>query len=171
MIKKLLSTPLFVSLSLLIAAVGALGSALTAQYAFGLAPCPLCIYQRWPFVIIGVLGLLGILFSLKKQDKRASFAIFLAALAFLAGGMIAFYHTGVEQHWWKSVLEGCTVTFDTSAADLLKQIEGTQAARCDVIPWSLFGISMAGYNAIISLLAAPLYALSALLVVRRANGL
>lgn len=171
MIKKLISHPLYVNLGLILMGVGALGSALTAQYVFGLAPCPLCIYQRWPFVIIAVLGVLGVVFSLKKQEKKASFTIFLAALAFLAGGMIAFYHTGVEQHWWKSVLEGCTVTFDTAAADLLKQIESTQAARCDVIPWSLFGISMAGYNAIISLLAAPLCALSALLVVRRANGL
>lgn len=168
-LKNILSHPVFVPAGLLLLAIIALGGAFTSQYAFGLNPCPLCIYQRWPYGIIIILSGTGLLMGLKGKDKAVSGLVFLCGLALLAGGVIAAYHVGVEHHMWKSFLEGCTVDF-SNAGDLLKQIEGTKAARCDEIPWSLFGISMAGYNAIISLIAAPLTALSALLIVRKANG-
>lgn len=167
--KKILSDAVLVPAGLLLLAVTALGGALTSQYAFGMNPCPLCIYQRWPYAIIIALSLLALFMELKKKEKAAAALVFLCGLALLAGGAIAAYHVGVEQHWWKSFLEGCTVSFD-NAQDLLKQIESTRAARCDEIPWSLFGISMAGYNAIISLIAGPLTLLSSLMIVRRANG-
>lgn len=168
--KKILSHPVLIPSALLLLAVTALGSALTSQFVFGLNPCPLCLYQRWPYVIIIGLSLIALLMGMKKKDKAVSALVFLCSLALLAGGVIASYHVGVEQHWWKSFLEGCSINFD-NAQDLLKQIESTKAARCDEIPWSLFGISMAGYNAIISLIAAPLAVLSALLIIRKANGL
>ena len=167
--KKILSHPVLVPAGLLFLAVTALGSALTSQYAFGLNPCPLCLYQRWPYAIIIGLSLIAVLMGLKNKDKAVSGLVFLCGLALLAGGVIASYHVGVEQHWWKSFLEGCTINFDNTQ-DLLKQIEGTKAARCDEIPWSMFGISMAGYNAIISLIAAPISLAASLLIVRRANG-
>lgn len=169
MFKNLLSHPVLVPAGLFLLAVTALGSALTSQYAFGMNPCPLCIYQRWPYGIIIAISLIALLMGLRKQEKVTAALVFLCGIALLAGGIIAAYHVGVEQHWWKSFLEGCSINFD-SAQDLLKQIEGTKAARCDEIPWSLFGISMAGYNAIISLIAGPLTLLSALLIIRRANG-
>lgn len=167
--KKILSDSVLVPAGLLLLAVTALGGALTSQYAFGMNPCPLCIYQRWPYAIIIALSVLALLTSLKKKEKVTSALVFLCGLALLAGGVIAAYHTGVEQHWWKSFLEGCTINFD-AGKDLLKQIESTRAARCDEIPWSMFGISMAGYNAIISLIAGPLTLVASLLIVRRANG-
>ncbi|MFN3827128.1 MAG: disulfide bond formation protein B [Micavibrio sp.] len=171
MIKNLLSHPVFVPMGLFFTGIGALGSAFIAQYVFGLAPCPLCIWQRWPYAAIVILGLIGIVMGIKNKPKGSAAVVALASLAFLVGGIIAFYHVGVEQHWWKSMLEGCAANFSGSAADLLKQIESTVAARCDQIPWSLFGISMAGYNAIISLIAAPITLVCALLITRRANGL
>ncbi len=167
--KKILSDAVLVPAGLLLLAVTALGGALISQYAFGMNPCPLCIYQRWPYGIIIGLSLLALFMSLKKKEKAVSALVFLCGIALLAGGTIAAYHVGVEQHWWKSFLEGCTLKFD-SGTDLLKQIESTRAARCDEIPWSMFGISMAGYNAIISLIAAPLTLIASLLIVRRANG-
>lgn len=167
--KMILSHPVLAPFGLLLLSMTALGSALTSQYAFGMTPCPLCLYQRWPYGIIIALSLIALLMGLKKQDKTVSGLVFLCGLALLAGGAIAFYHVGVEQHWWKSFLEGCTINFD-NAQDLLKQIEGTKAARCDEIPWSLFGISMAGYNAIISLIAGPITLIASLLIIRRANG-
>ena len=170
LLKNLLSHPILVPAGLLLLAVTALGSALTSQYVFGLIPCPLCIYQRWPYAIIIALSIVALFMGLKKNPKAVSKLVFLCGLALLVGGLIAAYHTGVEQHWWKSFLEGCSVNFG-SAGDLLKQIESTVAARCDEIPWSLFGISMAGYNAIFSLIAAPLTMLSALMITRKANGL
>lgn len=167
--KNTLSDPILIPAGLVIFAASALGAALISQYGFGMNPCPLCLYQRWPYGIIIVLGALGVLMGLKNKDKIAALLVFLCGLALLTGGYIAAYHVGVEQHWWKSFLEGCTVDFG-NAADLLKQIESTRAARCDEIPWSMFGISMAGYNALVSFIAAPLTLLSAVLMVRRANG-
>lgn len=165
----MLSNPVLVPAALLIVAGGALGTALISQYIFGLHPCPLCIYQRWPYVIVIGLSALALLMGIKNKDKAVAALVFLCGLCLLAGGFIAAYHTGVEQHWWASFLEGCTVDF-SSGKDLLKQIESSRAARCDEIPWSLFGISMAGYNALISFIAAPLTLGASLLIVRRANG-
>lgn len=167
--KKILSDAVLVPAGLFLLAITALGGALTSQYAFGMNPCPLCIYQRWPYGIIIVLSVLALFMGLKKKEKATAVLVFLCGWALLVGGVIAAYHVGVEQHWWKSFLEGCTINFG-SGTDLLKQIESTRAARCDEIPWSLFGISMAGYNAIISLIAAPLTLIASLLIVRRANG-
>lgn len=164
-----LSHPVLAPAGLLFVAVATLGTALISQYVFGLHPCPLCLYQRWPYAIIIGLSLLALIMGLKNKDKVVSALVFLCGIAFLAGGFIAAYHVGVEQHWWKSFLEGCAVDF-SAGQDLLKQIENTQAARCDEIPWSLFGISMAGYNALLSFVAAPLTMLSSLLLIRRANG-
>lgn len=169
-LKNILSHAVFAPAGLFLLAIGALGFALTSQYAFGLSPCPLCLYQRWPYAIIIALSALGVIMGLKKQDKAVAALVFLSAFSLMAGGVIAAYHVGVEQHWWKSFLEGCAINFD-DAGDLLKQIEGTKAARCDEIAWSLFGISMAGYNAIISLMAAALALFSSILIVRGANGL
>ena len=168
-IRNLLSDPILIPAGLFIFAFSALGAALVSQYGFGLNPCPLCIYQRWPYGIIMVLSALGLLLGLKHKDKAVAALVFACGAMFLAGGLIAAYHTGVEQHWWTSFLEGCAVDF-SAAKDLLKQIESASAARCDEIPWSLFGISMAGYNALISLIAAPVVCVCALLIVRRANG-
>lgn len=167
--RKILSDAVFVPTGLFLLAVTALGGALISQYVFGMNPCPLCLYQRWPYGIIIALSLLALFMGLRKNEKASAALVFLCGWALMAGGIVAAYHVGVEQHWWKSFLEGCTINFD-SGKDLLKQIESTHAARCDEIPWSLFGISMAGYNAIISLIAAPLTLIASLLIVRRANG-
>ncbi|QQG35810.1 MAG: disulfide bond formation protein B [Micavibrio aeruginosavorus] len=170
-LKNLLSHPVFVPAALFLLVVMSLGSALTAQYGFGMEPCPLCLWQRWPYGIIALLALAALGAARSGHIRFVALLVLLCALTLLAGGVIAFYHVGVEQHWWTSFLEGCAVNLGGTATDFLKQIESTAAARCDQIPWSLFGISMAGYNAIISLTAAPLTALCALLIVRRNNGL
>lgn len=171
-LKNLLSHPVFIPAGLFLLAVISLGSAFTAQYGFGLQPCSLCLLQRWPYGVIAVLALTALGAGYTGHIKIVALLVFLCALSLLTGGIIAAYHVGVEQHWWTSFLEGCTVDLGgSSPLDLLKQIESTAAVRCDQIPWSLFGISMAGYNALLSLTAAPVTALAALLIVRRSNGL
>lgn len=146
----------------------ALGGAYFSQYVLGMAPCILCLYQRIPHALIILLGLGAFFLARRGQAKRASFALFIAALVALAGALLAGYHTGVEQHWWVSHFEGCAA--DLSGGDLMKQIESSMAVRCDTVPWSLFGISMAGYNALLSAGMAGYAALSSILITRRANG-
>ena len=90
----------------------------------------------------------------------------------MTGAAIASYHTGVEQHWWASALEGCKVSFDTGEKSLMERIMSTPAARCDEIPWAdpVLNLSMAAWNVIVSLILAALSAASAILIARKANG-
>lgn len=136
-----------------------LGMAFTAQYEFGLEPCTLCLIQRIPFVIIIALGLTG--FILTKPFPRTTVpALSLMGLAFLSNSVIAFYHSGVERHWWKSFLEGCAVPDMTGDInDVLAAIEArTKAVPCDQIPWAdpLLGLSMANYNVVFCFVLALL---------------
>lgn len=150
--------------------VTALGGALISQYWGGLNPCVLCIYQRWPHGIIIVLGLVAGLLAMQNKPKPAAALIFISGLVFAVGMAIGLYHTGVEQHWWASALEACTAGVDTASADLLKQLESMPAARCDVVPWSLFGVSMAGYNALLSGVMAAYAVAASIRITRKANG-
>ena len=93
----------------------------------------------------------------------------LAAAAFLIGAGIAAYHVGVEQYWWAGT-EACTGAATGSARsvdELRAQIMTAPTARCDEIAWSLFGVSMAGYNFLFSLVLAGFAALAARANLRR----
>lgn len=131
------------------ACIGALGTAYTAQYGFGVEPCLLCLYQRIPYAVAGVLALAAIVMP-RGRGRIALLALCLPV--FLIGAGIAFYHTGVEQHWWASVA-GCggSLASVTSAADLLSGLSAPPPKACDEIDWALFGLSMTVYNTIIFL--------------------
>ena len=148
---------------LLISGISAfsLAFAYTAQYVFGLEPCILCLYQRVPFAIAIFLGLTGLFFR-NTSPPASLICIGLSAPVFLANAVIAFYHTGVEQKWWKSAFEACRINFDTSNENLLESILKAPTARCDEIPWSdpILNLSMANYNIALSLGMAVLCILS-----------
>lgn len=139
----------------------ALAIALVSQYHYGLQPCVLCIYQRWPYGLAIVFGILGI--ALGRANLKTGRALsWLLVLTFLAETVIAFYHTGVERHWWASFLEGCAVPpMEGNITDVLAQIAKTPAVRCDEIPWTdpVIGLSMANYNVALAaaLTVAALY--------------
>jgi disulfide bond formation protein DsbB len=132
-------------LLVILAAILALGTAFFAQLVGGLAPCPLCLWQRYPYGAAIALAVLSLL--LAPAPRAARLALALAGLAILASGGIAAFHVGVEKHWWQG-LASCSGTIDlrASTADLTKQLMETPVVRCDAVPWSLFGISIAGYN-------------------------
>lgn len=170
-IKKLLSNPVFVTSGIMTASLLFLASALTAEHVFGLQPCILCLYQRAPYVITALLGLLGlILTTTMNAPSKAAFIVVLAAIVFFGEAALAFYHVGVEQHWWISAFEGCKVTFEGDVQTLLEKIQSSQAVRCDEIPWQMFGISMAGYNVITALGMAIGSLISGILIMRKLNG-
>ena len=114
----------------------------------------LCLYQRIPYALTIALGLAGF-----AAPRFLVPLMLLAALTFLTGGGIAVYHVGVEQAWWTGT-EACVGTQDKAASidELRAQIMATPVIRCNDIQWSLFGISMAGYNVLTSL-ALAIYAL------------
>jgi disulfide bond formation protein DsbB len=137
------------ALILLGMAIAVLGGAYAFQYIGGLQPCALCLYQRWPWWIAGGIGLLALL---PFGDARLrGMLLMLGTLAVWAGAGVAVYHVGVEQKWWAGPVT-CTSSLTAgSLEDLKALIMAAPVVRCDDIAWSLFGISMAGYNALISL--------------------
>jgi disulfide bond formation protein DsbB len=131
---------------LLLACIGALGAALTTQYGFGLKPCVLCIYQRIPYGVAGVLALAAL--SPKISTRGRMLLVALCGLAFLVDSGIAVFHVGVEHHWWEGLAACVGGGPQANSVDSLKaMLAGPPPVPCDQVPWSLFGISMAGYNA------------------------
>lgn len=167
-VSRLLSDARFVCAGILFVSVFSLGSALTAEYVFGLKPCILCLYQRVPYVLTALLALAGLVFAFKKP-RISGLLSALCGIVFLGGFWVAFFHVGVEQHWWTSPLPGCGVdSLKGTPEDALSQIMNSEVVRCDEIPWSLFGLSMAAYNTVFSFFLALGCLLCAALVRKRA---
>ncbi|MBA3910334.1 MAG: disulfide bond formation protein B [Rhodobacter sp.] len=144
----------------LIATLGSaalLGGAFAFQYIGGLAPCQLCLWQRWPHAAAILIGLV-----LLATGWRG--LAWLGALAALTTAGIGVFHVGVEQLWWEG-FASCTAgsVAGISAADLLNPaVDVAAPVRCDAIAWSMLGISMAGWNVIFSLGLAVVWAMAAL---------
>lgn len=165
-----LTNPVYVCGAIFSLSAGSLVFALSMEHLAGLQPCELCLWQRVPFVITGLLGLAGLIAAINPDRlKITAFTVFLCALAFLAGGVIAFYHAGVEQHWWRSFLEGCRVDLPSDPSKMLEFIKSAKAVPCDNVPWSFLGLSMAAWNALISPVLAVLCFAASVLLARRAN--
>lgn len=140
------SKPVFVRWLALILPATLLAGAYLSQYVGGLFPCEMCWWQRYPH--FAAIGLAGVAFAVGNRGYRNAL-VALAALAIGTSGVIAGYHAGVEYGWW-SGLTACTATISGSGDDLLKSIMNAPLTRCDVAPWTLFGISLAGYNFLLS---------------------
>lgn len=129
----------------LLVPVGLLGGALLFQYVGGYPPCEMCWWQRYPHGI----AILVALAAFAVAPAKARPLLLLAAIAIAVSGGIGVFHAGVEQKWW----EGLT-TCTAGGTMTLDELMNAPLIRCDQIAWSLFGISMAGWNAIISLTGA-----------------
>lgn len=125
-----------------------LGGAYIGQYVFGLWPCELCWWQRYAHFAALACAALALI------CPPAAMLVRLAATAILIGGLIGAYHAGVEYGWWKG-FTACTSEVAFSG-DPLKDILNAPMVRCDQVQWELFGISLAGYNFLISVPAALL---------------
>ena len=140
--------------------LGLLGGALGSQYLGGLYPCEMCYWQRWPHGAAIVAAALA--FTGPAESARSRNLTLLAALAIAVSGIIGVYHAGVEA----GVFEGMTACTATGARSL-QDIINTPLVRCDQVQWSFLGISMAGWNAILSLGGAALILLLTLGGARR----
>lgn len=137
------------------------GTLLAGAHAFEtfghLAPCPMCLAQRewhWGIVAIAVVAL-----AMRKEARTAALVL---ALAYLGSFAMAAWHVAVEQHWVTAQCEtgpGGSLVFDLNAK--------LDIPHCDTPAWAMLGISMAGYNALISLGMAVFSAIVALGVERR----
>jgi disulfide bond formation protein DsbB len=148
-------TPTQAATVVLIASAGLLVGALGFQYIGGLAPCVLCWWQRYAHGVTVVLAGAGGFAALRHQPRLASWLVAAAGLSLLTGAAIAAFHIGVEQHWWQGTAEcGSSTGGAASIEELRARLLNQPIVRCDEIAWSLFGISMAGYNFLASLVLA-----------------
>jgi disulfide bond formation protein DsbB len=125
-----------------------LAGAYVSQYGFGLYPCEMCWWQRYPHFAALALALLAFVAPMPRTF------IALAALAIAVSGAIGAFHAGVEYGWWEG-LTACTAPAAGGAGgDPLKAILEAPLVRCDIAPWSVFGVSLAGWNFLFSLAGA-----------------
>jgi disulfide bond formation protein DsbB len=133
-----------------------LGGALGSQYIGQLHPCEMCYWQRYPHAAAIVLAALS--FTAPAGSQRSRALVLLAALAIAVSGAIGVYHAGVEAGVFEGLTQ-CTATAKgTSTAELLREITRAPIIRCDQVQFRFLGISMAGWNAILSLGGAALIA-------------
>ena len=125
--------------------LGALGS----QHVGGLNPCEMCLWQRWPHLAAVVLAALSF-----AMPRAARTLVLLATLAIAVSGAIGLFHAGVEQGWWEGLTTCSTVATGATPDELLKSIMATPLIRCDQIQWTFLGLSLAAWNALLSLLNA-----------------
>ncbi len=123
-----------------------LGGALLFQYVGGLVPCSLCVWQRWPHLAVIIVAFIG----LRGVMPRGM--LWLTVIAGSISVSLGSYHAGIEYGFWAGP-SGCSANLlpDGDIKALTQQLLITPLVRCDEVTWSLFGLSMAGWNALISL--------------------
>ncbi len=138
--------------------VFALVAGFVAEHGFDLKPCVLCWYQRYAYMAAVISGGLGCIMI--KHKKFQSFALVPLALSYAANAFIAIYQVLVEQKVIQqpSLCKGVEiVTLNQSFEQFQRQLQAAgEHVPCDQIPWELFGISMAGYNAMLTMLVTIL---------------
>ena len=130
------------------------------QLVVGLVPCPLCLDQRIAYDVVIPLSLvLGIAALLRAPPKLLAVGFVVIIVAALGNAVLGGYHAGVEWHLWAGPTD-CTgpLTDLKAGGSLLSQLQSVQVVRCDEAPWRLLGVSLAGYNALISLILAAIAA-------------
>jgi Disulfide bond formation protein DsbB len=152
-------TPRRVALLVAVVAIATIGSALFMQYVLGILPCDLCLKERVPYYVAIPVALLTA--CLPNRSTTVRIGLFFLALIFLASAGLAAYHAGVEWKFWAGPT-GCSgeIATTSSAMDLLSQIETTTVISCSEASWRFLGLSLAGWNGLISLGLAVLSLIS-----------
>jgi disulfide bond formation protein DsbB len=156
-----------VAAAAIVVALGAMATILGAwffEYGLGYAPCPLCLQQRIPYYVtipLAVIVAFGALNGWPRKWLTAGLA--LIALVMLAGAGLGIYHSGVEWKWWAgpTTCGGGALGELGSAGNLLERVQTARVVRCDEAAWRFLGLSLAGYNVLISLALAAIAALGA----------
>lgn len=128
------------------------------QLVLGLQPCPLCLEQRYAYYLAVPLAIVVAIAAARDAPRSLLYAgLFALLLAALANAVLGGYHSGVEWKWWPGPTD-CSGPVGNlgSAGDLLSRLDTVKVVRCDEVQWRFLGLSMAGYNVLISLLMAAL---------------
>ncbi|MFT0891248.1 disulfide bond formation protein B [Pseudochelatococcus sp. G4_1912] len=143
----------------------AIAGAFYFQFVMHLPPCPLCLIQRWPFYAAIPVSVVAAYCARPASASAAVARVLLGmlALGFLVGAGVAAFHAGVEWKFW-SGLESCsgTLSIVNDADAFLQRLQTVQVTRCDEAAWRLGGLSLAGWNVLVSLALAGIAAVGAL---------
>lgn len=169
--RDIAAEPRRAGLALALLAAAVLLAALGFQHLGGYRPCPLCLYQRWPWWAAAALGLLAVLAAPRRRAAAAAF-LALASLGLMAGASVAGYHAGVEWGFFPppGTCAASGIDFEAGAGALEDAVMARPPVRCDAAAWRLLGVSMAGYNALLSLAGAAFAAVAALATRRRRSA-
>ena len=152
-------TPLRIALAIIVLATATIAGAWIFQ-SLGYIPCELCYKERIPYYVGIALAALTLVLP-RRGGKNLTAAIFaLISLIFSAGAAFGVYHSGVEFHFWPGPTD-CTgpLGHAGSVGDFLKQLQTVKVVRCDEVSLRVFGVSLAVWNAAISIVLAALSAL------------
>jgi disulfide bond formation protein DsbB len=133
---------------------GLLAGAFGSEHFAALSPCDMCWWQRYAHM--AGLGFAILAFASSRLPDRGRSFVWLSALGIIASGLIGAYHAGVEADVFEGFTQCTSAAAGASGDDLLAAILKAPLTRCDEVQWSFLGISMAGWNAILSLTAALL---------------
>jgi disulfide bond formation protein DsbB len=134
--------PRSASLLLALAGVLILAAVFAFQYLGGAAPCPLCIWQRYPYGVLIALGVIGYFWQ-----PRAMLA--LSALVLLIGAGLGGYHYGIEEGWFE-LPAGCAAGGAATSVEELRQMLREAPPPCDQVRFTVFGLSLAAWNLLAS---------------------
>jgi disulfide bond formation protein DsbB len=137
-------------------ATGVIVTALAFEHVGGLAPCPLCLMQRYAYY--AAIPILFVAMAVVSEMPRLAAAMFaVVALAFLSNAALGVYHAGAEWKFWPGPDTcGAAQALPTNATDLLSGLAQTHVIRCDEPAWVFAGLSMAGWNVVVSLVVFAL---------------
>lgn len=155
-------SPAVAALAVALLSALTVGAALVMEHGFHYVPCMLCLWERWPYYLGAPLALAAALLAAGGKPAPARLALGLTALLFVGGAILGAYHAGVEWKFWPGPAScaGANAA-PTSAGGLLDQMRTTRIVPCDDASFRVLGISLAGYNALISLGLAALATLGA----------
>ena len=148
------------ALAIAIIAAATLAGAWFFQLVLDIRPCPLCLEQRYVYYLVFPLGFLVALVAVRQGPRPVLLAgLLVLGFAALGNAWLGGYHSGVEWGLWQGPTD-CTGPVGNlgSAGDLLKRLETVKVVRCDEVQWRFLGLSLAGYNVLISLLMAAIAA-------------
>jgi disulfide bond formation protein DsbB len=160
---------LVAALAITAVAAATLAGAWFFQLVLDIRPCPLCLEQRYAYYLAIPLGALTALAAARGAPRAVLFAgLVVLAAAALGNAWLGAYHAGVEWHFWQGPTD-CTGTIGNlgSAGTLLERLDTVKVIRCDEVQWRFLGLSLAGYNVLISLLMAALAAWGVVRLQRR----
>ena len=146
-------------------AVAALAAATLAgawffQLVLGILPCPLCLEQRYAYYVAVPIGVVVALAAARNAPQPVVMVgLAILAAATLANAALGTYHAGVEWGFWQGPTDCTGPVIDFSkAGGLLDRLDSVKVIRCDEVQWRFLGLSLAGYNVLISLAMAGIAA-------------